>query len=69
VASGKYKGEHQGRVTVRARGSYVVKEGGVIVCETNHKNLRIIQRSDGYAYSFNNEVKARREAASSVSFS
>jgi 5-methylcytosine-specific restriction endonuclease McrA len=67
VASGKYKGEHIGRVTVRAKGSFVVKEGGIIVCETSHKNLRIIQRSDGYTYSFNYEVKERWEVASSVS--
>jgi 5-methylcytosine-specific restriction endonuclease McrA len=67
VASGKYKGVHQGRVTVRVSGKFVVKEGGVIMCETNHKHLRILHHSDGYAYSFNCEVKERREAASFVS--
>jgi hypothetical protein len=67
VPSGKYKGRHKGRVTVRAKGSFVVKENEVLVCETSYKNLRVIQRSDGYVYSFNDEVKERREAACSVS--
>jgi hypothetical protein len=67
VPSGKYKGVHKGRVTVRAKGSFVVKENEVLVCETNYKHLRVIQRSDGYAYSFNDEVKERRGATSSVS--
>jgi 5-methylcytosine-specific restriction endonuclease McrA len=67
VPSGKYQGVHRGRVTVRVTGKFVVKEDGILVCETNHKHLEVLQHRDGYAYSFNYEVKERSVAATSVS--
>jgi len=52
VPSGKYQGVHTGRVTVRAKGGFVVRNVGKLVCETAPANITAIHRSDGYAYEF-----------------
>ena len=68
VGKGKYEGIHIGRVTVRATGRFVVKNGQKLVCETEWGNLRSLQRNDGYAYKCVNKFEERKgEAASAVS--
>ncbi|MEU9390588.1 RNA-guided endonuclease IscB [Streptomyces sp. NPDC048324] len=49
VPTGKWKGTWSGRISVRARGqhSLAVPGGRINIC---HRNLRLLQRSDGYAY-------------------
>ena len=49
VPTGKFTGNHTGRVAVRARGSFVVTtETGKN--ETIHKNCRLLHQKDGYNY-------------------
>lgn len=52
VPSGKYQGIHTGRVTVRTKGNFVVKNAGRLVCETAPAKITAIHRNDGYAYEF-----------------
>jgi 5-methylcytosine-specific restriction endonuclease McrA len=49
VPQGKHQGTHTGRVAVRSSGSHTVQtEMGPI--KTSWKNLRLLQRGDGYTY-------------------
>ncbi|MFI6621272.1 hypothetical protein [Streptomyces sp. NPDC050528] len=49
VSSGKWAGTWTGRVSVRARGQHsLTTPGGRI--NVSHRNLRLLQRSDGYGY-------------------
>ncbi len=51
VPKGKYKGKWRGRVTCRASGSFDIRNGErKMICNTNHKNFRVIQRGDGWDY-------------------
>jgi 5-methylcytosine-specific restriction endonuclease McrA len=49
IPRGKFKGTHQGRLAVRARGSFVIQtpRGNL---ETNWKHCKGLMRNDGYAY-------------------
>ena len=49
VPKGKFKGIHQGRVAVRARGGFVIQTSGGNV-ETNWQHCKILMRNDGYTY-------------------
>lgn len=53
VPKGKYAGSHLGVVSVRARGSFVVRGPKGTLCETPHTNCQRIQRFDGYSYHSN----------------
>jgi 5-methylcytosine-specific restriction endonuclease McrA len=49
IPTGKYVGNHVGRVACRATGSFdIVTDSGKIT--TNHSNCRVIHKSDGYTY-------------------
>ena len=50
VPSGKWAGTWTGRISVRARGqhSLTARAGRINV---SHRNLRLLQRGDGYGYS------------------
>ena len=51
VPKGKYAGQWRGRVTCRASGSFDIRNGErQIICNTNHKNCKVIQRADGWQY-------------------
>jgi len=49
ILRGKFKGTHQGRVAVRARGSFVIQTSYGKV-ETNWTNCKLIMHNDGYTY-------------------
>jgi hypothetical protein len=49
IPRGKYAGTHTGRVAVRANGCHSIPVPGGHA-GTSHKNLRLLQRADGYAY-------------------
>jgi hypothetical protein len=49
IPRGKYAGTHIGRVAVRANGCHGIPVPGGHA-GTGHKNLRLLQRADGYAY-------------------
>ncbi|WP_436890271.1 RNA-guided endonuclease IscB [Nocardiopsis dassonvillei] len=55
VPAGKNAGTHSGRVAVRSTGSHTVstRYGPV---KTSHKNLRLLQRADGYTYTIQKEA-------------
>jgi 5-methylcytosine-specific restriction endonuclease McrA len=51
VPAGKYQGTWRGRATCRASGQFDLRDGQkTIVCRTNHKRCRLIQRGDGWQY-------------------
>ncbi|WP_121181756.1 RNA-guided endonuclease IscB [Nocardiopsis sp. Huas11] len=57
VPKGKWVGTHTGRVAVRSTGRHTV----TTVCgpvSTSYKNLRLLQRADGYAYTMKKEAGA-----------
>jgi hypothetical protein len=49
IPRGKFKGAHQGRLVVRARGSFVIQSSAGNV-ETNWKHCKRLMRNDGYTY-------------------
>jgi hypothetical protein len=55
VPKGKNAGTHTGRVAVRSTGSHTVATPHGAV-KTSHKNLRLLQRADGYAYTIQKEA-------------
>lgn len=53
VPVGKKVGTHVGRVAVRASGSFNIQVSkGVVVQGISHKHCRLVQRADGYGYSY-----------------
>jgi 5-methylcytosine-specific restriction endonuclease McrA len=53
VTAGKKVGSYVGRVAVRASGSFNIQNGKEVVQGIGHRYCRIVQRADGYGYSFN----------------
>ena len=51
-ASSKKAGAYTGRVAVRATGSFNIQTGLAVVQGISHKHCRLIQRADGYGYSW-----------------
>jgi hypothetical protein len=49
ILRGKFKGTHQGRLAVRARGSFVIQSSAGNV-ETSWKHCKRLMRNDGYTY-------------------
>jgi hypothetical protein len=52
IPKGVYKGSWQGRCVVRASGSFTIQTPGKLIGHASYKNCTIVQRSDGYSYSF-----------------
>jgi 5-methylcytosine-specific restriction endonuclease McrA len=50
VPAGKKIGSYQGRVAVRASGSFNIQTGTEVVQGISHKHCRLAQRADGYGY-------------------
>lgn len=61
IPSGKYAGTHTGRVAVRSSGSHTLQTPHGPV-KTSWKNLRLLQRADGYAYNTQKEAGASSPA-------
>jgi 5-methylcytosine-specific restriction endonuclease McrA len=55
IPRGKFKGTHQGRLAVRARGSFVIQTSAGNV-ETNWKHCKRLMRNDGYTYAIKSPV-------------
>lgn len=53
VTAGKKVGAYAGRVAVRASGSFNIQMGKEIVQGISHRYCTLVQRADGYGYSFN----------------
>ena len=61
VAKGKKIGTHLGRVAVRSSGSFNIRTGSGVVQGLSHKLCRLLQRADGYGYSW--ATTDRKESA------
>jgi hypothetical protein len=53
VTSGKKVGSYRGRVAVRASGSFNIQNGKDVVQGIGYRYCTMVQRADGYGYSFN----------------
>ncbi|BCU08475.1 hypothetical protein Atep_31520 (plasmid) [Allochromatium tepidum] len=65
VPKGKKAGVHVGRVAVRRTGSFNIQTQGGTVRGISYRHCRLLQRADGYGYSFQpkpNTEEARRAA-------
>ena len=62
VTKGKKVGAYVGRVAVRASGSFNIRTGSGVVQGISRKVCRLIQRADGYGYSFS-KPSNRKESA------
>lgn len=51
VTTGKKTGSYQGRVAVRASGSFNIQTPHGVVQGILHRFCRLVQRADGYGYS------------------
>jgi 5-methylcytosine-specific restriction endonuclease McrA len=49
IKRGKYQGTHEGRVTCRSSGTFLIVTKDARA-ETNYKNVELIQRNNGYDY-------------------
>lgn len=52
VPAGKKTGVHIGRVAVRRTGSFNIQTGSAVVQGVSHKHCRLMQRADGYGYTW-----------------
>ena len=50
VPRGKHTGTHQGRVAVRATGSFNIQTGREVIQGVSHRYCTVLQRADGYGY-------------------
>ncbi|MFC0863540.1 hypothetical protein ACFHYQ_14660 [Sphaerimonospora cavernae] len=55
VPSGKHAGTHIGRVAVRSSGSFNVTTADGTRQGIHHRHVRLLQRADGYAYTWKEE--------------
>ncbi|MEV6036794.1 RNA-guided endonuclease IscB [Nonomuraea sp. NPDC052116] len=55
VPTGKRQGTHTGRVAVRSTGSFNITTAHGTVQGISHRHVRLLQRADGYAYTFQEE--------------
>ncbi|ANB02353.1 RNA-guided endonuclease IscB [Ectothiorhodospira sp. BSL-9] len=62
VPSGKKAGTYQGRVAIRATGSFNIQTAQGVVQGISHRHCRLLQRADGYGYTF--QPKPLQEDAS-----
>ncbi|NYT60511.1 RRXRR domain-containing protein [Alcaligenaceae bacterium] len=52
VPSGKKVGTHQGRVAVRASGSFNIQTHSLVIQGISYRHCTVLQRADGYGYSW-----------------
>mgnify|MGYP003403507551 FL=1 len=50
VPKGKRAGTYQGRVAVRARGSFNIQTANGLVTDIHWRHCQLLQRADGYGY-------------------
>ncbi|ANB02994.1 RNA-guided endonuclease IscB [Ectothiorhodospira sp. BSL-9] len=62
VPTGKKAGTYQGRVAIRATGSFNIQTAQGVVQGISHRHCRLLQRADGYGYTF--QPKPLQEDAS-----
>ncbi|MDD3575735.1 MAG: HNH endonuclease [Halothiobacillus sp.] len=62
VSSGKKTGTYQGRVAIRASGSFNIRTPQGVIQGIHHRHCTLIQRADGYGYSWNQDSLSGKEA-------
>jgi hypothetical protein len=60
VPSGKHAGTHTGRVAVRTTGSFNITTAHGTRQGIHHRHIRLLQRADGYAYTWKEEGVSSR---------
>ena len=63
VPKGVKAGVYKGRVAVRATGSFNIQTGASVIQGIGHKHCRILQRGDGYGYSYVNNQDSNINAS------
>lgn len=63
VPSGKKAGSYSGRVAVRATGNFNLQTAQGVVQGISHRHCRLLQRADGYGYSFTGKTEEERARA------
>jgi len=58
VPHGVYQGTHAGRVAVRRTGKFNIRTDAGIVQGIHHRHCRLLQRADGWAYTYFTEAIA-----------
>lgn len=61
VPSGKKQGQYVGRVAVRASGNFNIQTDQGVIEGISHRFCQMIQRSDGYGYSFNSKTEPTKK--------
>lgn len=56
VPSGKRAGTHTGRIAIRSDGYFNVRTASGLVPAIHHRHFRLLQRGDGYGYTWGTEV-------------
>jgi len=72
VPKGRYKGNHRGRVAIRATGSFNIQTPAGVVQGISYKYCRLVMRADGYTYSViakKEKENERREHATRAALS
>jgi hypothetical protein len=69
VPTGKKQGVHVGRVAVRSSGSFNVQTHNGVVQGLSHKHCRILQRSDGYNFTYGAAIPPTTDSKNSVAVS
>ncbi|WP_142525919.1 RNA-guided endonuclease IscB, partial [Methylacidimicrobium cyclopophantes] len=62
VATGKKAGTYIGRVAIRASGSFDIQAATGLVQGVHHRFCTLIQRADGYGYSWAKDSNRRKDA-------
>jgi 5-methylcytosine-specific restriction endonuclease McrA len=69
VPTGKKQGIHSGRVAVRKNGFFNIQSKTGVVQGVSHKHCRIIQRSDGYNFTYGAAIPPTTDSKNSVAVS
>lgn len=67
VTAGKKAGTYLGRVAIRASGSFNIQTGIGLVQGISHRFCTLIQRADGYSYSFTKIASTQGDAGQALS--
>jgi len=68
VTTGKKAGAHLGRVAIRASGSFNVQTGSGLVQGIHHRFCTLVQRADGYGYSWAKIASTQGEAGTGAAY-
>ena len=68
VTTGRKVGTDLGRVAIRASGSFNIQTGNGLIQGIHHRFCALIQRTDGYGYSWTPRASTQRDAGMGVAY-